>query len=141
MIASEEEEYSVSTKRSFKRCYEFFEKWRGDRMYSEVLVSNYVRCYLKGSANVGENMGCCPISSHRASSTRTMFSHLRKYLQDHVHFVLSDACLSVIYRYIGCKERKQPARHAKIFTLEEIASLFKIPSETVTQTRDLLIFA
>jgi len=32
-------------------------------------------------------------------------------------------------------------RHAKIFKVEEVANLFKIRPETMTQTRDLLIFA
>jgi len=141
LIASEEEDYSESTKRSFKRYSDAFEKWRGDNAYSEELVSKYVHCYFKGSENCDDKYGTFAVPSHRASSTRTMFSHLRKYLQDHVHFVISDSCLSVIYRYIGNKEKKQPTRHAKIFKVEEVANLFKIHPETMTQTRDLLIFA
>jgi len=56
-------------------------------------------------------------------------------------FLFLNHFLSVVYRYISRKQNQQQVRHAKIFTIEEIQSLFQIPTETMTQTRDLLIFA
>ena len=77
-------------------------------MYSEVLVSNFVQCYLLGSKNVEKNEGTCVISSHRANSTRTMLSHLLRYLKDHVHFEISESHLSVyIYIYTDSSDLKK----------------------------------
>ena len=39
MIASLEEEYSSSTMKAYKRTRDLFEKWRGEKVYSEVLFS------------------------------------------------------------------------------------------------------
>jgi len=46
-----------------------------------------------------------------------------------------------LQEYISGKEKRQPVHHANIFTVEDIAALYKIPAKTMTQTRDLLIFA
>ena len=77
-LIQSEEDLSISTKRSYKRCGELFEKWKGEKACSEDLVSNFVHCYLKGSKNVEKNYGPCDIDAHRASSTRTMFSHMNR---------------------------------------------------------------
>jgi len=74
-----------------------------------------VRCYYNDSDKVEENFGTCAVAKHHASSTRTMFSYLRKYLQYHLHFIITDSCLSICYRYISKKEKKEPVKHAKIF--------------------------
>ena len=48
--------------------------------------------------------------------------------------------MSVLLRYIGGKgKKKEPVHHAKFFTMEDIASLFKIPTKAMTQTRDVPI--
>jgi len=141
MIASLEEDYASSTTKAYIRTRDLFEKWRGDKVYSEVLISNFIQCYLKGTKNMPKNEGTIDLSPHRADSTKTMLSHLNRYLKDHVHFELSESCLSIFYRFLGSKERIQGVHHAQIFSVEEIASLYKMPTETMTQTRDLLIFA
>ena len=140
-IASQEEEYCERTKAALTLCSKQFEIWRGSALITEDLLANYVRCYLKGSKNVSTNMGTCEVVSHKASSTRTMFSHLRKYLKDHVHYVISDACRDSIYRYIICKGRKQPVKQAKIFGVRDIERLFQETPVTMPQIRDKIIFA
>jgi len=138
---SDEESYSDKTKAVYHRCEEDFERWRGDKEYSEDLISNYIRCYLKGSDNVGENMGTCSVPSHRASSTRTMLSHLMKHLNARAHFTLSEACRRALYKYIDLKGRSQPVNQAKVFSIDEIRAIFSTETATLPQVRDRIIFA
>ena len=86
-------------KRAIKNCSDLIEKWRGGSPYSEDLASTFIHCYLKGK---------CEIDPHRASSTRTMMSHLFKYLKDHVHFIIFDSCRDGLYRYVcGSNEKSR----------------------------------
>jgi len=52
MIASLEEDYASSTTKAYIRTRDLFEKWRGDKVYSEVLISNFIQCYLQGTKNM-----------------------------------------------------------------------------------------
>jgi len=81
------------------------------------------------------------ICKHRASSTRTMVSHLMRYLTSHAHFSVSDKCRDAIYRFIAGKERNEPVSQADIFTVDSINNLLAMPASTMTQIRDRIIFA
>ena len=87
------------------------------------------------------NEGKCEICKQRASSTRTMISHLMRYLTCHAHFVVSDQCRDAIYRFIAGNERKEPVCQADIFSTASLATLFGLPTTTMTQVRDRIIFA
>ncbi len=77
---SDDECHSDKTRAAYKRCQKAFLDWKGSEPFSDDLVCNYVRCYLKGSDMVCCKEGTYQIAKHKASSTRTMFSHLLKYL-------------------------------------------------------------
>jgi len=109
-------------------------------LYSEDLVSSFVHCFLKGSVNVANN-GTCEICKHKASSTRTMVSHLLRYLKYRVGFTVSERCRDAIYQFIAGKERKEPVSQASIFIIEDIKNLFEQKDPTMPQLRDKLIFA
>ena len=81
------------------------------------------------------------MKSHKATSTRTMFSHLLKHLHNHAHFSLSDTCRWTLCRYLGMGAKNEPVKQAKIFTIESIEALYKSDPTTIPQIRDKLYFA
>jgi len=64
-----------------------------------------------------------------------------KHLNERAHFTLSEACRRALYKYIDLKGRSQPVNQAKIFSIEEIKTLFSKESTTLPQVRDKIIFA
>lgn len=141
LFPSQEENYSERTKACFDQCRNTFESWRGTTPYSDDLVVNFVHVYLKGSGKTKKDLGKIVLPPHKASSTRTMFSHLRRYLNEYVHFKLSDDRRDKIFKYLDKKDNKEPVKQAKVFTAKEIETLFSIETKTVPQIRDKLIFA
>jgi len=141
VVNSQENKYSESSKKSYQRYIKGFEEWRGTADYSDDLISNYVQCFCKGSSSVEENMGTCPVKRHKASSTRTMLSHLFKHLENHVHFTVSPRCRSLLCTYLGAGTKVQPVNQAKIFTMEDIREIFKTESPTIPKIRDKIYFA
>jgi len=108
-----------------------------ENQYSDDLICLFVRSFFKGFKS---DDGEVEIPPHKASSTKTMFSHLRKYLENEVKFTISGHGLKVIYDYMDTKEKKQPSNQAKTFSMEEIQNLFRIEPTTLTQIRDKLVF-
>ena len=105
--------------------------------FCEDLICEYVRCFRKGfKSEDGEVVIPC----HKASSCRTMFSHLRKYLENEVKFSVSERTLKLIYSYLDVKEKKEKTNQARVFSMEQIRDLFKIEPTTITQIRDKLVF-
>ena len=68
-----------------------------------------------------------------------MVSHLMRYLVSHAHFHVSDPCRDAIS--IAGRERKEPVSQADIFTIDSLTTLFGMPTSTMTQIRDRIIFA
>jgi len=140
LIASQEETLSERTKSTFRKISRDFEKWRGDKPISEDLVSEYVRCFMKGSKLDASGTVECEVVKHKASSTKTMFSHLRKYLEKNLHFVFSEKGLDNIYSYLDTKRKKEPVKQATVFSMDDLTKLFQIEPTTLPQIRDKLLF-
>ena len=77
---------------------------------------------------------------HKASSTRTMFSHLLKYLNSRDDYNVSDKCRLALLKYIESKGKQEPVNQAKVFSIDEIRKIFSINPSTVPQIRDKIIF-
>ena len=92
---------------------DLFEKWRGDKMHSWSLMSDFVHCYLKGSENID---ACFAVSWGSRSFWTFWFMYV---------------CF-----FTGTSVENKKSKVLKC----SVASFLKIPTETMTQTRDLLVF-
>ena len=79
LASSQEDALSEKSKSAYNLYKYGVEKWRRGVPFCEDLICEYVRCFRKGfKSEDGEVVIPC----HKASSCRTMFSHLRKYLEN-----------------------------------------------------------
>jgi len=137
MASSQQDSLSEKSKNAYALYKNVFENWRKDKPLSDDLICQYVRAFRKGFTSEDSTVS---IPCHKASSTRTMFSHLRKYLENEGRFVISEHSLKLIYSYLDIKEKKEKTNQARVYTMDQIHDLFKIEPTTLTQIRDKLIF-
>jgi len=75
LALSQEDSLSEKSKGAYVMYKNTFEKWRKGEPYSDDLICLFVRSFFKGFKS---DDGEVEIPPHKASSTKTMFSHLRK---------------------------------------------------------------
>ena len=140
LAASQEKDMSEGSAEDYQRYADLFEKWRGEQRITSRLVAHYIRVYRKGTEHYPDETHGKEIPPHMASSTRTMFSYLHKFLENHKGIVLSKHTKRQCYRYISEKEKKESLKQAPVLSDEEIQKILELDETTVTVLRNKLIF-
>lgn len=141
LVSSQEETLAEPTRKQYKSFSEEFDAWRGDHELTDDLVCLYVREYLKGSEKIANRLReDFTLEPHKPSSTKTMYSHVKKYIKNHITtFHLSDAVDKQIQSYLDTKEKRTPLKQAPVMTREDIQKFIDIEEKTPTILRDKLI--
>ena len=138
--SSQDDELSEKTRQQYIAAYTTFHKWREERPLSDELVARYVHVYVKGSEHFpGEHHGT-DIEKHRVSTARVMLCFVKKDLEHHHRFYLSDRTFKEIEDYFRAKERKELVKQAPVMSDDEIQKVIALEEDTPTKLRDKLIF-
>lgn len=141
LVSSQEETLAEPTRKQYKSFSEEFNAWRGDNEITDDLVCLYVREYLKGSENIENRLReDFTLKPHKPSSTKTMYSHVKKYIKNHITtYKLKDAVDKRIQSYLDTKEKRTPLKQAPVMTREDIDKFIAIEEKTPAILRDKLI--